>query len=169
MSILQCGELFVSGRVCERPRREILFERRNLHVATTACFSYDSSHDYIHCLSDLQDQVASISWKTDHCCSDLDPAGKRKDRVGLFTGQLFCYRDLDQSSHRANTYILDMGHALPPGVYAGEPGSGLDRSQQSKVLCAGPLRAQHQSSDHLPISCSALTQQVNYSQENLVG
>jgi hypothetical protein len=46
--------------------------------------------------------------------------------VGLFTGQLLRHLDLDESSHRANTYILDMGHEFPPSVYAREPGTSLD-------------------------------------------
>jgi len=46
---------------------------------------------------------------------------------------------VDESSHRANLYLLDLDHELQPSLYKRQPGSGLDWSQESKAICAESL------------------------------
>src|SRR5713226_1963773 len=55
-----------------------VFARRRLYDASStsryaSCFRDDGSADFTGCLSDLPDQVASFSRKTDHCHGDLNP------------------------------------------------------------------------------------------------
>lgn len=90
--------------------------------ATTPCFSYDSPHDDVRCLSNPQDQVAAISWKTDHRCGDLDSAGKRQDRVGGCHGTTILSARPEPIPERGERIHLDLG---PTGLHRMEALSTL--------------------------------------------
>ena len=42
--------------------------------------------------------------------------------MGPHTGQLLCHGDMDESSHRANVYLLGMEYKPLSFVYEREPG-----------------------------------------------
>jgi len=46
--------------------------------------------------------------------------------MGRFTRQLLPHRDLDESPHGANIYILGMEPGFAPSVYEREPDTGFD-------------------------------------------
>jgi hypothetical protein len=60
--------------------------------------------------------------------------------MGITTRYLLPHRYVDESTHRANLYLLDLDHELETGVYERQPGSGLDRSPKSKALCTESLK-----------------------------
>ena len=120
--------------LCASSMASVFFTGRILHATISTCSRCDVSDDFACCLSDIQSQVACTSWETDHCYGDFNQAWSRKVRVGLFTGQLLCYRCLDESPYWTKIHILDMDHGFQPGVYARKSDSGFDRSQESGAV-----------------------------------